>query len=105
MAKAQRRGPGRPRSERADRSILEATLELMSEQGYTRMSMDAVAARAGVTKPTVYLRYKSKADLATAALAAATPEELPAETGDLRADLIAHMRHVRRGIERSAGLA
>jgi len=105
MAEAKKRGPGRPRSERADKAILEAALELMSEQGYSRMSMDSVAARAGVTKPTVYLRYKGKADLATAALAAATPGELPAETGDLHADLIAHMRHLRRGLERSAGLA
>jgi AcrR family transcriptional regulator len=104
-AAVQKRGRGRPRSERADRAILEAALELLSEQGYARMSMDAVAARAGVTKPTVYLRYKSKGDLATAALAAHAPGDPPAETGDLRADLIAHLRHLRRGIERSVGLA
>ena len=104
-AQAVKRGRGRPRSQRADRAILEAAFDLLSEQGYTRMSMDAVAARAGVTKPTVYLRYKGKADLATAALAAHDPGEPPAETGDLRADLIAHLRHLRRGIERSVGLA
>jgi AcrR family transcriptional regulator len=101
----QKRGRGRPRSERADRAILEAALDLLSEDGYARMSMDAVAARAGVTKPTVYLRYKGKADLATAALAAHDPGQPPPEKGELRADLIAHLRHLRRGIERSAGLA
>jgi len=105
MADVQKRGRGRPRSERADRAILEAALDLLSEDGYARMSMDAVAARAGVTKPTVYLRYKGKADLATAALAAFDPGQVPAEKGDLRADLIAHLRHLRRGIERSVGLA
>src|SRR5215211_3582239 len=103
MAQRLTRGRGRPRSEEADRAILEAALDLLADQGYTRMSMDAIAARAGVTKPTVYLRYKSKAALATAALASHTSGDLPPETGDLRADLIAHLRHLRRGIERSAG--
>src|SRR3954462_1507429 len=100
-----RRKRGRPRSAAADRGILDAAFELLSEEGYARMSMDAVAARAGVTKPTVYLRYKGKADLVTAAVAAHAVGELPAETGDLRADLIAQLRHFRRDTERSAGLA
>src|SRR3954451_4760012 len=105
MAEVPKRGRGRPRSERADRAILDAALDLLSEDGYARMSMGAVATRPGVTKPTVYLRYKGKADLATAALAAHDPGELPPEKGYLRADLIAHRRHLSRGIERSAGLA
>src|SRR5690242_18346775 len=98
MARQAKRGRGRPRSERADQAILDAALDLLSEDGYARMSMDAVAARAGVTKPTVYLRYKGKAELAGAALAAHAPGDSPAETGDLRADLIAHLGHLRRGI-------
>jgi AcrR family transcriptional regulator len=106
MAEAQgKRGRGRPRSERADGAILRAAFELLSEQGYARMSMDEVAARAGVTKPTVYLRYRGKAEVAAAALAAHDPGDLPPETGEVRADLIAHLRHLRRGIERSRGLA
>jgi AcrR family transcriptional regulator len=105
MAEVRKRGRGRPRSEQADRSILTAAFDLLSEQGYTRMSMDAVAARAGVTKPTVYLRYRSKADLTTAALASHAPADLPPETGDLRTDLVAQLRHLRRGIESAGGLA
>src|SRR4051794_27050106 len=105
MAQTTKRGRGRPRSERADGAILDAAFALLSEQGYSRMSMDAVAARAGVTKPTVYLRYPGKAQLASAAVAAHTPDDLPEETGELRADLIAHLRHLRRGMERAAGLA
>src|SRR3954452_5311384 len=105
MAEVPKRGRGRPRSERGDRAILDAALDLLSEDGYAGMWMDAVATRAGVTKPTVYLRYRGKADLATAALAAHDPGELPPEQGELRADLIGHLRHLRRGIERSAGLA
>jgi AcrR family transcriptional regulator len=105
MSEAVKRGRGRPRSERADRAILDAALDLLSEQGYARMTMDEVAARAGVTKPTVYLRYKGKADLATAALTAHSPGDPPPETGDPRTDLIARLRHLRHGVERSVGPA
>ena len=72
---------GRPRSEEADRAILEAALTLMARDGYARMSVDAVAAEAGVSKPTLYLRYPSKAALATAALAHVREETAPREDG------------------------
>jgi AcrR family transcriptional regulator len=77
----------------------------MAERGYARMSVDAVAARAGVSKPTVYLRHASKAELATAALAAYQQRALPRPTGDTRADLVALLRHLRRGVERPFGMA
>jgi AcrR family transcriptional regulator len=77
----------------------------MAERGYARMSVDAVAARAGVSKPTLYLRHPCKADLATAALAAYQQRALPAPTGDTRADLVALLRHLRRGAERPFGMA
>jgi AcrR family transcriptional regulator len=96
---------GRPRSETADRAILEAALALMARDGYARMSVDAVAAEAGVSKPTLYLRYPSKAALATAALAHARERTAPQETGDTRADLIATLRHFRTGVERPFGMA
>jgi len=95
---------GRPRSGAADRAILEAALALMARDGYTRMSVDAVAAEAGVSKPTVYLRYPSKAALATAALAHLREQAAPAETGDTHADLVAQLRHFREGIERPYGM-
>ena len=77
----------------------------MAERGYARMSVDAVAARAGVSKPTVYLRHACKADLATAALAAFQQRALPVPTDDTRADLVALLRHLRRGVERPYGMA
>ena len=77
----------------------------MGERGYARMSLDAVATRAGVSKPTIYLRHASKAELATAALAAYQQRALPRVTGDTRADLIALLRHLRRGVERPYGMA
>jgi AcrR family transcriptional regulator len=97
--------PGRPRSQRADAAILDAAMAEMAERGYARMSVDAVAARAGVSKPTVYLRHSCKADLATAALAAFQQRALPAPSGDTRADLVALLRHLRRGVERPFGMA
>ena len=64
------RGPGRPRNPESDARIVEACLGLLAEQGYDRCSMEAVAARAGVTRATVYRRHQSKAELVTAALSA-----------------------------------
>ena len=61
------RRAGRPRSAALDEAILDAALHLLSTEGYARMSMDGVAARAAVSKATIYLRYEGKADLATAA--------------------------------------
>ncbi len=54
---------GRPRDPAVDRAILSATLELLGEHGYERMTIEAVARRAGVGKPTVYRRWSSKRDL------------------------------------------
>ena len=45
--------PGRPVDPGVRNAILDAALQLLAEEGYTRMSMDAVAKKAGVTKPTV----------------------------------------------------
>ncbi|MFN8662177.1 MAG: TetR/AcrR family transcriptional regulator [Thermomicrobiales bacterium] len=100
--------PGRPRVPETDRRILDAALRLLARDGYARMSVDAVAASAGVTKPTIYRRYRSKAELAEAALAALAAERdasAPDQTGDLRADLVAQLRHFRAGVSRPYGVA
>jgi AcrR family transcriptional regulator len=91
---------GRPRSDRCDQAILDAALRLIREEGYARMSIEGIAAAAGVSKPTIYLRYRSKADLASRALERLRVEEAPAATGDLRADLVAQLRHLRATFER-----
>jgi AcrR family transcriptional regulator len=97
--------PGRPRSRAVDEAILAAAREELAERGYARMSVDAVAARAGVSKPTIYLRHATKADLATAAIASMRAEPRPAPTDDVRGDLIAHLRLLRAGLERPHGMA
>ena len=62
------RGPGRPRDPAADRAILQATIELLGEEGYEGLSIEAVAARAGVGKTTVYRRWPSKEPLVVDAI-------------------------------------
>ncbi|WP_328412133.1 TetR/AcrR family transcriptional regulator [Nocardia sp. NBC_00403] len=79
---------GRPRSERARQAILEATVDLLLERGLTAMSMDAVAAVAGVSKATIYRWWPTKETLAMDALYqewATSPSA--ADTGSLRQDL------------------
>jgi len=57
------RRPGRPRSARADRAIIEATLSLFAESGPAGLCIEKVAARAGVGKATIYRRWPGKEDL------------------------------------------
>jgi AcrR family transcriptional regulator len=79
-------GPGRPRSDEAHRAILDATLQLLSDTGYERLTISAIATRAGVGKATIYRRWPSKAPLVIEAL-----EQLPQlpcpDTGSLIDDL------------------
>jgi len=61
------RRPGRPRSEQAEQAIIEATLELFAERGFDGVCVEAVAARAGVGKATIYRRWPNKEELLLAA--------------------------------------
>jgi AcrR family transcriptional regulator len=82
------RGPGRPRDQRASTAITDAALRQLTELGYAKVSMDGVATEAGVARATVYRRYRDKADLITAAIAANSSTHLaPGPSGDPRADL------------------
>jgi AcrR family transcriptional regulator len=84
---------GRPRDTRADRAILDATLELIAEHGVHEFRTEDVAARAGVGKGAIYRRYRSKDELVTAAVAALVSEEITIpDTGSTRGDLLALMR-------------
>lgn len=98
------RGPGRPREPETDRRILDAALGLMGEHGYARMSMDEIAARAGVTKPTIYRRYPGKIQLAMAAIVAYCAEAPADRSGDTRADLIAQLSQLRHALDRPNGM-
>ena len=85
------------RSERSRQAILAAARELISEVGYAKLTIEAIAARAGVGKQTIYRWWPSKGAVvldAFLALSEAGPEgsmALP-DTGDVAADLRAVMR-------------
>jgi AcrR family transcriptional regulator len=79
---------GRPRSAEADRAILDAAGTLLAERGLTGMSIEEVAARAGVGKATIYRRWPSKGLLALDAFIVMFRSlQPPVDTGSLREDL------------------
>jgi AcrR family transcriptional regulator len=82
------RPPGRPRSPQADRAILDAAIDLFVEEGSEGMSIEGVAARAGVGKTTIYRRWPSKEELIVAAIDELIFEVEPLDTGSLRRDLV-----------------
>ncbi|WP_042430370.1 TetR/AcrR family transcriptional regulator [Streptacidiphilus anmyonensis] len=81
------RGPGRPREARVTSAALQAVVELITEQGVAAVTMDAVAARAGVSKPALYRRWPSKQALIVAAAETRVGPLVVADQGDLRAEL------------------
>jgi AcrR family transcriptional regulator len=82
---------GRPRSEEAHRAILDATLDLLVEVGFSALTVEGVATRAGVGKATIYRRWPSKLPLVIEAFS-----QLPAleevDTGNLVDDLTKMLR-------------
>lgn len=83
------RAPGRPLNTAIDEQLLQATQDLLIEEGFERLTMDAVAKRCGASKATIYRRWPGKTALVVAAAAALfQAPELP-DTGDLREDLLA----------------
>jgi AcrR family transcriptional regulator len=82
------------RSVRAHRAILAATTELLAEVGYRALTIEGVAARAGVGKTTVYRWWPSKGALVIEAISQALPAAAQPDTGDLRQDLISAVERV-----------
>ena len=82
---------GRPLDPEATRAIVAATVRLLSEQGFAAMSVEGVAAAAGVGKPAIYRRFPDKRALVLAAIQdALAPMDVP-DRGDTRAELRAAM--------------
>ena len=91
------RTTGRPRSLEADEAILDSAIGLFIELGYDGLTVEGVAARAGVGKSTIYRRYPSKPDLIMAAAERMCAQKGPvADTGTLRGDLLATAQSYRR---------
>jgi len=81
------------RGEARSRAILDATIALLGEVGFDRMSMDTVATRAKASKATIYRRWADKTALVLDALRyrGSMVPDLP-DTGSLRGDLDAYVR-------------
>jgi len=93
---------GRPRDETREAAILEATIAVLSDVGYDRLTIDAVATKAKASKATVYRRWQNKAALVVDALHTLKPVLGPGEvapcifpdTGSLRGDLLAGLEKI-----------
>lgn len=84
------RRPGRPRSVEADEAILDAAIDAFIEHGWNGLTIEGVAARAGVGKTTIYRRYPCRLDLLfAAARRLAVERDAVPDTGTLRGDLLA----------------
>jgi AcrR family transcriptional regulator len=80
---------GRPRIEGdREQQILDATLEVLGDVGYDRLTMDAVATRAKASKATLYRRWTNKVSLVIDALISVKGTPQAPDTGSLRGDLI-----------------
>ncbi|HWW14404.1 MAG TPA: TetR/AcrR family transcriptional regulator [Candidatus Saccharimonadales bacterium] len=90
-----KRSPGRPRSEQARVAILRSALKLLGENGFSDLTIEAVAAHAGVGKATVYRWWPNKAALIADAFASSTTRKLHfPDTGSVRTDMSQQMRQV-----------
>lgn len=88
----QHRGNRHGRSEQARQSVLQAADDLLAEKGFAALTIEGIAARAGVAKQTIYRWWPSKTDVLMDALVQDSAEDLePPDTGDLREDLWAYL--------------
>ena len=88
-----RSGRGRPRSPETREKILKAAYKMLNEVGFMDLTIEGVAARAGVGKPTIYRRWKNKTALTMDAfLEAVNPELAFPDSGSVRQDFREQMQ-------------
>ncbi|MFB7476542.1 TetR/AcrR family transcriptional regulator [Kitasatospora sp. NPDC056184] len=98
-----RRRPG-GRAARVRQAVLTAAMELLAEEGITRLTVAGVAARAGVNETTVYRRWGSREKLVLDAMLAGSNEGIPVpDTGAVRTDLAAFARALAEYLATPAG--
>ncbi|HEX8730525.1 MAG TPA: TetR/AcrR family transcriptional regulator [Ktedonobacterales bacterium] len=85
------RRPGRPRSAEAEQAIIEAALRELADEGLAGMSLEGVAARAGVGKTTIYRRWPNKEALVMDAIIRIKPPLRSFDTGNLRSDIESYL--------------
>ena len=86
-----RRTAGRPRDPRVDDAVAAATLELLAEEGFASLTVEHIAARAGVGKAGVYRRWPDKEAIVLAALSLGGERPAAPDTGSLRGDLTTYL--------------
>jgi AcrR family transcriptional regulator len=101
---AEKRPPGRPRSEQARVAILRTTLKLLAQTGFSNLTIEEVAERAKVGKATVYRWWPDKAALIADAFANSTISRLRfPDTGSVCADVSQQMRQLIKILRRARG--
>ena len=97
---------GRPRDPSRDGAIRAAILQVLAEAGYAGLTMDAVAAAAGVGKATIYRRWRTKSDLVADAVAELSAASIEApDTGSLEGDMRLLLRWLVRAVNGPLGAA
>jgi len=96
---------GRPRNPALDQAILSAAASHLGELGYARMSLEAVAAAAGTTTPSLRRRYPNKAELVAAVIGSLRAEEPPAAAPTPRAHALAILENFQRNLRAIPALA
>jgi AcrR family transcriptional regulator len=105
MSSVAPRTAGRPRDERLDGAILEATVRLLEQRGYQDLALTAVADAAGTTTAAIYRRWTSKSDLVMHAVFRTSGDDVVADTDDLENDLTTMVRWSVEKLCRPAALA
>jgi AcrR family transcriptional regulator len=97
-------GPTRRRGAELERAILRAALDELAETGYSGLTMDRVARRAGTNKNAIYRRWPNRAALGLAAYRQLVQvnQDLP-DTGELRGDVLALLRRANCQLSSPAG--
>jgi AcrR family transcriptional regulator len=83
-----------PRPRSSGSAVIRATLDLIAEHGVTAVTVDAVADRSGVSRPTIYRRWGSRDSLIRAAYAWTLRSPVEPDTGAVRGDLLALLRQL-----------
>jgi len=97
-----KRAPGRPRSARSEQAIIDAVLEMIAEgDALETLSIESIAARAGVGKATIYRHWSSKAEVAVEAFRAFIPPLDDPDTGSFTDDVRSVVHQIVDGLSNS----
>lgn len=83
---------GRPRDPRLDEAVVAATLRLLAEEGYAQLTVERIAARAGVGKASLYRRWPDKVSVVLEAVSRNPERPAVPDTGSLRGDALTYLQ-------------